>query len=82
MLGMAAITMNVAYSFGDLMRVITSVNSQVIEQIAFDTYTRALFVTINGSDYTYLNISFEQWRSFITADSKGSFFNMYVRGRW
>ena len=64
------------------MRVINSVNSSYIEQIAFDTYTRALVVTINGSDYIYLDISFQQFRSFITADSKGSFFNMHVKGRW
>ena len=64
------------------MRVISSVNSSYIEQISFDTYTRALIVTINGSDYIYLDISFQQFRSFITADSKGSFFNMHVKGRW
>jgi len=64
------------------MRVITSVNSQVIEQIAYDTWTHTCFVTINGTDYYYLNVSFKDFRRFYEADSKGSFFNMYVRGRW
>jgi KTSC domain len=64
------------------MRVITSVNSQVIEQIAYDTYKHELVVTINGNDYFYYKVSFEKFRRFYEADSKGSFFNMYVKGRW
>jgi len=64
------------------MRVITSVNSQVIEQIGYDTYTRTCHVIINGSTYFYLNVSFKDFRRFYEADSKGSFFNRYVRGRW
>ena len=65
------------------MRVITSINSSYIEQIAFDTYTRILSVVINGSDYPCMDvITFEQYRQFITAESKGKFYNKYVKGRW
>jgi len=64
------------------MRVIEEINSSYIEQIAYDTYTRVCIVTINGSDHVYYDIGFLQFKSFITAESKGTFFNMYVKGRW
>lgn len=58
------------------------INSSYVEQIAYDLVQHTCVVTINGSDYIYLNVSFHQFYRFVNADSKGSFYNFYVRGRW
>lgn len=62
--------------------IIIETASSYIEQIEYDLYERHLRVTINGSDYVYYNITFHQFYKFANADSYGSFYNMYIRGRW
>lgn len=62
--------------------IVLPVGSSVIEQIAYDLLERTLVVTINGNDYTYYKVSFHQFYAFVNADSKGWFYNHYVRGKW
>lgn len=62
--------------------IVIPVNSSYLEQIAYDLYARHLVVTINGSDYAYYGVSFHQFYKFVNAESKGWFYNHYVRGRW
>lgn len=62
--------------------IVISVCSSYVEQVAYDLYNKHLVVTINGSDYVYYNVPFHQFYKFVNADSKGSFYNLYVRGRW
>lgn len=77
------------YSASDLVEmadrqgyIIIPVNSSYVEQIAYDLYYKTLIVTINGSDYSYYKIPFHQFYRFVNAESKGWFFNHYIKGRW
>lgn len=62
--------------------IVIPVNSSYVEQIAYDLFYKTVVVTINGSDYSYYKISFHQFYRFVNAESKGWFYNNYVRGKW
>ena len=60
------------------------VSSTWIEAVSYDLKTSTVVVSSqhNRDDYTYYDRPFEDYLAFVNADSPGSFFNMYVRGRW
>lgn len=62
--------------------IVIPVNSSYVEQIAYDLLERNLVVTINANEYVYYNIPFHQFYKFVNAESKGWFYNTYVKGRW
>jgi len=62
--------------------IVLSVNSSYVEQIAYDLLQRVCVVTINANDYVYYKVTFHQFYRFANAESKGWFYNYYVRGRW
>lgn len=62
--------------------IVSDTYSSLIEQLAYDLYTRTCIVTINNTDYPYFNVPFHKFYRFVNSESVGSFFNLYVRGRW
>lgn len=63
--------------------IIISVGSSIIDTISYDLMLKNLVVTLTSNDdYVYYNVSFHKFYKFVNAESKGSFYNLYVRGRW
>ena len=59
------------------------VNSRAIERLEYDTEDETMTVTFtDGATYDYPRITPHQFLEFSNADSKGQFFNAYVRGQW
>ena len=60
------------------------VGSSVIEAISYDLYNCIMIVSMQRGrdDYTYFNVPFHKFYRFANAESKGWFYNTYVRGRW
>jgi hypothetical protein len=65
-------------------KIYVPVESSIIEAISYDLIACAVIVSITGSrdDYIYEDKTFVQFEDFVNADSKGWFYNTYVRGRW
>lgn len=65
-------------------RAMPHVESTAILRIAYDDPARRLFVTFreSGRTYTYYGVPRRVYDSFISADSKGTFFNDCIRDRY
>ena len=58
-------------------------SSNAIERIIYDAATRQLRVTFNGGNtYKYYDVPRAVYESFLEADSKGLYFNGYIRDRY
>lgn len=59
------------------------VSSSAIDSLTFDTVASILVVTLNtGNDVAYMPYPFDEFVKFVNADSKGSFYNHYVKGHY
>jgi KTSC domain-containing protein len=57
--------------------------STTVQHISYDEAARELHVTfVGGAIYTYYDVPAQVYRSFRTAESKGQFFNQFVRDRY
>jgi hypothetical protein len=56
------------------------VSSAFIEAISYDLRVEVLIVSfLRGGDTAYTHCSFEKFVDFVNADSKGSFYNLYIK---
>jgi len=63
------------------MKTKTEVVSSQIKLLEYDTETNILIVTFNqGKQYEYSDVSSEEFRKLIEADSIGRHFNLYFKG--
>jgi hypothetical protein len=63
------------------MKTKTEVVSSQIKSLEYDTETNTLIVTFNqGKKYEYSDVSAEEFRKLIEADSIGKHFNMFFKG--
>jgi hypothetical protein len=59
------------------------VTSTAITHIDYDAPARELAITfITGKRYTYFDVPESVYGRFVTANSKGQFFNEYIRDRY
>ncbi len=59
------------------------IDSTCIAHLEYHTVTGNLNVTfVDGAMYPYHRVSMFNLLSWLNADSKGAFFNRYVRGQW
>jgi hypothetical protein len=59
------------------------VGSTCVDTLSYDTLTDVLVVSLNnGTDVAYMNYSFDEFVAFVNSDSKGSFYNHYVKGHY
>jgi KTSC domain len=64
-------------------RVQIDVDSTAIRSLAYNVHTGAMAVTFtDGSVYPYPPVSMLNFLLFINSKSKGTFYNLYVRGKW
>jgi lysyl-tRNA synthetase class 2 len=60
-----------------------AVSSTAIKRIYYDATARQLWVTFaGGNTYKYYDVPRGVYESFIQAESKGVFFNGYIRDRY
>jgi hypothetical protein len=60
-----------------------AVNSTAIERIGYNADARQLRVTFaGGNTYKYYDVPRGVYESFMQAESKGAFFNSYIRDRY
>jgi YD repeat-containing protein len=60
-----------------------AVGSTAIQRIDYDAAARVLSVTFAGGNaYKYYHVPRSVYESFLHADSKGLFFNTYIRDRY
>ncbi len=62
----------------------TFVQSNALEQIAYDETTHTLCATFrdSGRRWVYRDVPQEIYDALLFADSLGTFFNAYIRGRY
>lgn len=59
------------------------VESEVIASIGYDDKSKLLIVVFkNGIAYTYPSVSWEVFRSFVSASSKGKYFNKHIKEQY
>ena len=58
--------------------------SSCFSEIGYDSYWEILVVQFrdSGSVYTYLDFPIDEWDKFTSADSLGSWYNKYIKGRY
>ena len=58
--------------------------STAIRHIAYDEEARELFVTFvpTGKTYVYFDVPADVFRAFVSAPSRGQYFNFHVRDRY
>jgi len=60
-----------------------TIDSTCIRILTFNIRTRAMAVTFtDGSVYPYPPVSMVNFLLFLNSESKGVFYNKYVRGKW
>ena len=60
-----------------------AVSSTAIQRIDYDAAARQLWVTFTGGNtYKYYDVPRAVYESFMRAESKGVFFNGYIRDRY
>jgi len=60
-----------------------AVDSSAIQRIDYDAAARELSVTFAGGNaYRYFRVPRGVYESFLQSDSKGLFFNTYIRDRY
>lgn len=58
-------------------------DSTLVSQLEYNRSSGSLEVTFaDGTIISYPKISEQDFRSFLSAPSKGKFYNRYVRGKW
>jgi hypothetical protein len=62
--------------------IIISTDSSFVEAVSYDLKQHTVGVTVQGKDYEYLNVPFDKFQEFVNSESKGSYFNRYVKGKW
>jgi hypothetical protein len=63
------------------MKTKTEVVSSQIKSLEYDTETNTLIVTFNqGKQYEYSDVSAEEFRKLVEAESIGRHFNLYFKG--
>ena len=59
------------------------VMSSVLANVEYNKKNKLLFITFkSGKTYIYYNVPEEVWKAFKDAESKGKFFNTYIKGRF
>lgn len=58
------------------------VNSSFIEKACYSSETQRLELILNGRSYNYCGVSKATFDSFLSASSKGSYYNQYIKGRF
>jgi hypothetical protein len=62
---------------------VIAVTSTAISQIEYDELSQELIVTFtSGRTYTYDSVPPAVYSQFLGAESKGQFFNEYIKGRY
>lgn len=57
--------------------------SSVLANVEYNKKNKLLFITFkSGKTYIYCNVPEEVWKAFKDAESKGKFFNTYIKGRF
>jgi KTSC domain len=60
-----------------------AVDSSAIQRIDYDAAARELSITFAGGNvYRYFSVPRSVYQSFLQSDSKGLFFNVYIRDRY
>ena len=58
------------------------VDSSFIERIGYDRHTQALTVQIDGQDKVFAGVPAQVHSDFVSAPSKGEFFNANIKGKY
>jgi hypothetical protein len=58
------------------------VNSSVIRWMGFDPLNNVLWVGFDGRSYAYSKVPRRVFHEFLHADSKGRYFNHYIKGQY
>ena len=59
---------------------VTEIDSSFIQSAEYDKSTKKLILRMkNGSQYVYENISPKRFKNFMNSDSKGKYFNEYIK---
>jgi hypothetical protein len=59
-----------------------STDSSFVQALSYDLRENAITATINDRESTYYNIPFSWFVEWVNSDSKGGYFNQYVKGKW
>lgn len=77
-------TIDEYYVDEDYQEIVETPESSAFTQIAYCPYRQELHVQFrnSGAWYVYFNVEPETWSEFKEADSKGGFFNEYIKGQY
>lgn len=61
-----------------------SVSSSAVKEVAYDPYTRRLWVRFTSGPKAYAFDGFPpaKWKLFLAAGSKGTFYHQHIQGRY
>ena len=66
-----------------MIGMIEKVESSTISAVMYLAEKQELFIQfIGGTVYRYLEVSLEQYATLMGSESKGSYFNMYIKGKY
>ena len=68
------------YIIGEGEKVLTP-ESSFIRYITYYPVSNHLIINMNGKDYAFSNVKDSLWEDFKDAESKGSFYNKYIKGK-
>jgi hypothetical protein len=66
---------------GHLLTIWTPVDSSVLRSVGYNGSTLAIEFQ-NGRIYEHPHVPYEIYRGLLGADSKGAFYNHYIRGKY
>jgi hypothetical protein len=66
----------------DVEFVVSTPKSSVVEVIGYNFYTRVLNVHLTSGTYVYSNVPAVMFLQFVNSDSKGQFFNRFIKGKF
>jgi hypothetical protein len=66
---------------GQLLTVWTPVDSSVLRSVGYNGSTLAIEFQ-NGRVYEHPHVPYEVYHGLLSADSKGAFYNHYIRGKY
>jgi KTSC domain len=60
-----------------------AIESEAINAVGYDAQHRILRVTFhNGQSYEYLDVSSEEFRDFMSAESRGAYMNRVIKPKY
>lgn len=69
------------FSIDETFWVNTKDDSSFVEAIGFNYFTKLMTVKLSSGTYIYEDFDYRTYLCFVNADSKGSYFNRYLRSR-